>query len=168
MTKTINQIRNQDPSDFSLPEITEQSIVEALGRLRDCVQFSPDPAWDEDELERNILYVSGDLLLDVYNCRVYRKGVVMGTLSREAMMIIYLAERCNTVVSRDELLDNYDFGKLYALPEAASKMIYGLRTKLRKCTLSGHEERPYIVTMHKVGYKWNFPLVRLYRIPGRL
>lgn len=166
MAHRVNITKNIDRNDYSTPVMTEEDNMAAIGMLKDCVQREPDPEWDEEELEDNVLYVTGDLLIDVKNRKVYRCGVVTGMIEQEVSTAILLAQNCHTVCTRDALLDNY--GSRYLYPEVISKHMYSIRQHLGQCTLQEHKDRPYIVTMHKVGYKWNFPVLKIYRIPGKL
>lgn len=166
MASRVNITKNTDRNDYSMPVMTDEENMAAIGFLKDCVQTEPDPAWDEEELERNILFVTADLLIDLHNKKLYRSGVVTGMIEPEVRTGIFLAKNCHTVCTRDSLLDNY--GSSYFYPEVISKHMYSIRQHLGCCTLERFKDRPYIVTMHKVGYKWNYPVLKVYRIPGKL
>lgn len=157
----IHLTKNQDRNDYSMPEMTEEEQMAALELLRECVQFEPDPDWDEEELEAREMLATVDLLIDLVNGKVYRRGVITCLLEHEVTILIHLVRNCHTVCTRDELLEVYTIS--YCYPEVICKQIYQLRSHLGRCSVPRFEDRPYIVTMPRVGYKWNFPVIRVWK-----
>lgn len=164
----VNKImknKNDDPYDFELPELTDAEYIAGLGEMKERISLYPDPSWDQEEKESRMMYLSSDVLVDPNDNIVFKKGKVILLSPAEAKLLTFMMKNYNAILSRRKLEDQYDwYSGRRVFPDSVSKIIHRMRRKLNQNTVDGFVDRPYIVTLHSIGYKWNYSTIQVYRI----
>ena len=101
--------------------------------------------------ERTPTYEFGDVTLNFRTCEATKRGRALTLLPRELRLLEYFIEHRGDVVSRDELLDAvWGRGAVSPLTRTVDMHIAKLRQKIE----DDSSDPRWIVTVHRVGYKF--------------
>ena len=126
------------------------SVAELLARVRALLKRAP--AADEAGQQVPGTITFGDVTMDLQNREVKKIGELVQFSFKEFELLKYLALRRGRTVSRDELLQEIWGVDVEAgvTTRTVDTHIANIRGKLT----GGDVDRPFIVTVHKVGYKF--------------
>jgi two-component system alkaline phosphatase synthesis response regulator PhoP len=126
------------------------SVAELLARVRALLKRAP--AADEAGQQVPGTITFGDVTMDLQNREVKKNGELVQFSFKEFELLKYLALRRGRTVSRDELLQEIWGVDVEAgvTTRTVDTHIANIRGKLT----GGDVDRPFIVTVHKVGYKF--------------
>lgn len=126
------------------------SLMELLARVEAVLRRSPDSSrWQEQE-EGPLRYSCGDLEFDFQKHEASKGGEPIELSPREFSLIRFLIRHRGQVVSRDTLLDavwGYD-----SIP--FTRTVDAHVAKLRKKIEDQPSDPRFIVTVHRLGYKF--------------
>ena len=92
-----------------------------------------------------------DILIDKYNCRIYRGGQEIKVTSIEYRLLRYLIENKGHILSKEQILSYiWDADGKYVDDNIVSVNIRRLRMKIEE----NPAEAKYIQTVHGMGYIW--------------
>ena len=101
--------------------------------------------------DRPPTHAFGDLTLNVRTREAAKRGTPLTLLPREFRLLEYFLERRGEVVSRDQLLDAvWDHDSISPLTRTVDMHIAKLRQKIE----DDSSDPRWIVTVHRVGYKF--------------
>ncbi len=126
------------------------SVAELLARVRALLKRAP--AADEAGQQTPGTITFGDVTMDLQNREVKKNSELVQFSFKEFELLKYLALRRGRTVSRDELLQEIWGVDVEAgvTTRTVDTHIANIRGKLT----GGDVDRPFIVTVHKVGYKF--------------
>lgn len=126
------------------------SVAELLARVRALLKRAPQA--DESGTQTPGTLTFGDVVVDLTNREVKKEGALIQLSFKEFELLKYLALRRGRTVSRDELLEEIWGVDVEAgvTTRTVDTHIANVRGKLA----GGELDRPFIVTVHKVGYKF--------------
>jgi len=119
------------------------SFAELCARLRALVRRGP--------VERAPVLVVGDLSLDPATRQVRRAGAEIRLSAREFQLLRFFIERRGEVVTREQLLDGVWGYENMPFTRTVDMHIAKLRKKIEDTPDDPH----FIVTVHRMGYKFN-------------
>ena len=120
------------------------SLMELIARIRAVLRRS-------GYREVPSVINSAGVIIDPYSRNVTMDGMNVVLSPREFDLLYILAARPNQVLSRSHLLDEVWGEEVDVTPRTVDSHISTLRQKIE----NSPNEPKYIVTVYKVGYKWN-------------
>jgi DNA-binding response OmpR family regulator len=120
------------------------SFLELMARVEAVLRRSSKM---DEQLE---LYQFGDVLLNFKNFEATKNGKSLELSSREFKLLKYFIEHRGEAVSRDQLLDSVWSYHGFPLTRTVDMHIAKLRQKIEDSPADPH----YIITVHRVGYKF--------------
>ena len=120
------------------------SFLELMARVEAVLRRSSKT---EEPLE---LYQFGDVMLNFKNFEATKNGKPLDLSSREFKLLKYFIEHKGEAVTRDQLLDSVWSYHGFPLTRTVDMHIAKLRQKIEDSPADPH----YIITVHRVGYKF--------------
>ena len=121
------------------------SFMELVARVEAVLR------WSRRFADRPPTHAFGDVTLNVRTREAAKRGTPLTLLPREFRLLEYFLERRGEVVSRDQLLDAvWDHDSISPLTRTVDMHIAKLRQKIE----DDSSDPRWIVTVHRVGYKF--------------
>lgn len=117
----------------------------------------PLPKWSEQTASENMVYQTGDLIIDSYANIVFKNGQMLVITPTEFRLLLALVDNSTIFCSRTWLISILSRRLRHVINDnTLSKHVCRLRKKL------GSDGDEYILTQNRKGYKWNMVVFRRY------
>ena len=143
--------RNQEPDKVAGLELGADDYVtkpfgvrELMARIRAQLRRTSQPIPELDH------YHFGEIEIDFAKYHATRSGKPLRLSPREFEILRYLARRRGQIVTRDELLDNVWGVSQDLFTRTVDNHIAKLRQKIERTP----SEPEYLITLHRIGYKF--------------
>lgn len=117
------------------------------------------PEGEEDNTHPdNLLYITGDLIIDFDAELVFKNGEILDLTPTEYSLLLHLVQNVSWFCSRRRLRQMVSSRFRHEIADnTLSKHIHRTRAKLQQTP-----QMKYVVTQNCRGYKWNLPVEKKY------
>ena len=141
-------------------QTTQEEFPPHILRSHLRIYQNPPENWDQTTISHNLIYATGDLLIDRLGKMIYKNYVALDLTPTEYALVLYLVEHSTMFCSRDNMrsMINNRF-RHHIADNTLSKHVHRTRGKLGQNDLGG---LIYVLTRNSRGYKWNLPVYKCY------